>query len=258
MKSIFGKIVVGVAEGLNTILEIFMLLIRYLVGIAEILRQWIKMIGCLVLSIFFFLPIVLLMYRIKPQVYMALIIIWVFPMLGKKFLHYLEYLKYSLIESMRDYGNYLQGNRTAYRTFSYFSKEFQRKEYEEEMRRRQEYQRRQQQMWEERFKEYFGNAYYYTDYTNFGQYHRQNYQQGNTQNPMNGFVAQYEKCCDILGVSYDVDMYQLKLQYRKMAKKYHPDINQAPDAKEKFQEINNAYDFLSDENNIQRYKRFKS
>ena len=41
--------------------------------------------------------------------------------------------------------------------------------------------------------------------------------------------------------------------YRKLAKKYHPDLNKEPGAKEKFQEINDAYEFLSEEN-IKKYK----
>ncbi|MDU2131862.1 MAG: DnaJ domain-containing protein, partial [Finegoldia magna] len=38
----------------------------------------------------------------------------------------------------------------------------------------------------------------------------------------------------------------------------HPDINKAADATAKFQEVNNAYDFLSNEQNIERYNRIKN
>ena len=50
-----------------------------------------------------------------------------------------------------------------------------------------------------------------------------------------------------------VQTYEIKLAYRKKAKKYHPDLNKSPDATEMFQRINEAYEFLSDEN-IERYK----
>ena len=68
----------------------------------------------------------------------------------------------------------------------------------------------------------------------------------------------YEQHCDTLGVGYNADKYEIKLNYRKLAKKYHPDINKAADATAKFQEVNNAYDFLSNEQNIERYNRIKN
>jgi hypothetical protein len=58
---------------------------------------------------------------------------------------------------------------------------------------------------------------------------------------------------DILGVSYNADKYQIKLAYRKKAKEYHPDINKSPDATKMFQQITDAYEFLSEEN-ISRYR----
>ncbi len=59
-----------------------------------------------------------------------------------------------------------------------------------------------------------------------------------------------------MGLPYDTDKYQVKLAYRKKAKEYHPDINKSPDATAKFQKINEAYEFLSDDN-IERYKQMK-
>jgi curved DNA-binding protein CbpA len=54
-------------------------------------------------------------------------------------------------------------------------------------------------------------------------------------------------------VPHNADKYEVKLGYRKKAKEYHPDLNKSPDATKIFQEINNAYEFLSDDN-IERYK----
>lgn len=51
---------------------------------------------------------------------------------------------------------------------------------------------------------------------------------------------------ELLGVAHDVDAVELKAAYRKLARKYHPDHCKDADATERFQEIQVAYDTLSD------------
>lgn len=58
----------------------------------------------------------------------------------------------------------------------------------------------------------------------------------------------------ILEVDPKSDKYEIKLAYRKMAKKYHPDLNKEEGATKKFQEINSAFEFFTDEN-IERYRK---
>ena len=50
-------------------------------------------------------------------------------------------------------------------------------------------------------------------------------------------------------------MAQIKTAYRKLAKQYHPDVNQASDAAERFREITEAYDTLTDPDRRRRYDR---
>ena len=50
---------------------------------------------------------------------------------------------------------------------------------------------------------------------------------------------------EVLGVSKDADDKELKKAFRSLARKYHPDKNDAPDADEKFKEIQEAYAVLS-------------
>jgi curved DNA-binding protein CbpA len=50
----------------------------------------------------------------------------------------------------------------------------------------------------------------------------------------------------LLGVTPNATAAQIKSAYRKLAKQYHPDVNDSPDAAEKFREITEAYDTLTD------------
>lgn len=58
---------------------------------------------------------------------------------------------------------------------------------------------------------------------------------------------------ETLGVSKDASDADIKSAYRKKALEWHPDRNKAPDAAEKFKEINRAYEVLSDKNKRQMY-----
>ena len=44
--------------------------------------------------------------------------------------------------------------------------------------------------------------------------------------------------------------------YRQLAKKYHPDVSKEPNAEEKFKEVQEAYDTLSDEQKRANYDQF--
>lgn len=52
---------------------------------------------------------------------------------------------------------------------------------------------------------------------------------------------------ETLGVSKTASADEIKSAFRKLAKKYHPDVNKEPGAAEKFKEIGEAYSVLSDE-----------
>lgn len=59
-------------------------------------------------------------------------------------------------------------------------------------------------------------------------------------------MAQKRDYYDVLGVSKNASADEIKKAYRTMAKKYHPDLNKAPDAEAKFKEVQEAYEILSD------------
>ena len=61
---------------------------------------------------------------------------------------------------------------------------------------------------------------------------------------------------EVLGLSKSASQDEIKKAYRTLAKKYHPDINKEPGAEDKFKEIQEAYDILSDEKKKQLYDQF--
>ena len=61
---------------------------------------------------------------------------------------------------------------------------------------------------------------------------------------------------EVLGVSKSATQDEIKSAFRKLAKKYHPDVNKEPDAEAKFKEIGEAYAVLSDENKRRQYDQF--
>lgn len=57
----------------------------------------------------------------------------------------------------------------------------------------------------------------------------------------------------VLGVSKDATTDEIKKAYRKLARKYHPDVNKTKEAEEKFKDISEAYDVLSNKDERQKY-----
>lgn len=61
---------------------------------------------------------------------------------------------------------------------------------------------------------------------------------------------------EVLGINKDATDQDIKKAFRRLAMQYHPDRNKAPDAEEKFKEINEAYAVLSDKDKRATYDRF--
>ena len=58
---------------------------------------------------------------------------------------------------------------------------------------------------------------------------------------------------EILGVSKTASKVEIKKAYRKLARKYHPDVSKEDNAEEKFKEIQEAYAILSDDEKRKMY-----
>jgi len=61
---------------------------------------------------------------------------------------------------------------------------------------------------------------------------------------------------EVLGVTQSAGADDIKIAFRNLARKYHPDVNKEPDAEEKFKEINEAYSVLSDPEKRSAYDRY--
>lgn len=61
---------------------------------------------------------------------------------------------------------------------------------------------------------------------------------------------------EVLGVSRDASADEIQQAYRKLARRFHPDINKDPQAEERFKELNEAYGVLSDPKTRARYDRY--
>lgn len=73
----------------------------------------------------------------------------------------------------------------------------------------------------------------------------------------NRFIVRAESdYYSILGVSRNASKSEIKTAYRKLARSYHPDVNKEPGAEQKFKDISNAYEVLSDDEKKSIYDKY--
>ncbi len=255
-----------IGECIDVLLEGVIRLVRLLVEVTKSLRNGILLFlslgGCLA---FFLLPTLLAASGSYGGTTLRwLLLIFVFPLLGTVSTTYLEYLQFSWTEYFYERADKaLIGEHVTYESLGDYgfrkarlAREEAKRRAQEEAWAREEARRRAQEQFFEDFARQFQQGGFYTfDGTGW-------HQQGGGSSyggPQSGmgpssFVRQYEAACEELGVSPQADKYEIKMAFRQLAKKYHPDVNHEAGAKERFQRINSAYEFLTDDA-IARYRR---
>src|SRR5664279_297626 len=66
-------------------------------------------------------------------------------------------------------------------------------------------------------------------------------------------AVEYKDYYEILGVPRDANQDEIRRAYRKLAREYHPDLNRDSDAEDRFKELGEAYEVLSDPDKRERY-----
>ncbi|ATY14003.1 molecular chaperone DnaJ [Amycolatopsis sp. AA4] len=69
-------------------------------------------------------------------------------------------------------------------------------------------------------------------------------------------MSDSEDFYELLGVSRTASQEEIQKAYRKLARKYHPDVNKDPGAEDKFKAVSEAYDVLSEPEKRKRYDAF--
>ncbi len=277
MNKIAGYIYKLIGIFIDYILRAAIFVVDALVSVFKSFRELIGLVlsmgGCLFILL---LLNSFILYRVLENPFLMTVIILsvVVPFIGRIAVSYLKYIHYIGTEYFFDKADfYLLGRRASFEKMEDYGRKYRENLERERIKREEQRRKTQEEEFRRRFENFGGfHTYTFDDFESFEEFFRDvgygNYtggQGGSYQNQggyhqnMGGsmsFKSQYEKSCNILGVNYTADKYEIKLAYKKMAKMYHPDLNKEPGATEKFQEINNAYEFLSDEN-IERYKRLQ-
>ncbi len=264
LKKTYGKILYGIARFLEVLLDGLISLNGIILRVMETFKKLILgvfigvilVLGTLTLGILFFAPLAIATIIHLFPFFRLMIIILILRYLMEYLDKGLRLLKYSLTEYLYDKAGYFSAGST--RKFTkirdygrdYLRIKEEQKRAEEEARKRAEEEARRRE--EERFRNFYEQQFNFGGYTNFNDFTGQ--AGGYSPTSSSTFKKEFEDACDVLGLAYnDCSKETVRKAYREMAKKYHPDLNKSPDATEMFQKVNNANEFLTEEN-INRYR----
>lgn len=254
---VFGKLVYFLAVFFEKFFTLFINIFEFVNKLVKKLRQYIVsflLTGFMIIMFLFISPIGFIILPFFLPVMLFLVII---PILAENLVEFNRKAKYTMSNYLYERSAYfIEAKEPRYETMKEYGYEYRRKKEEKE----REEARRKEEEFRQKFRSYYGDFSGF-DFEDF--FRGENWQwnnqgqggsnQGTFYNPR-GFKEEFEKYCDILEIPYNSDKNAVKSAFRKKAKEYHPDLNKEAGATEKFQKINEANEFLSEEN-IDRYSR---
>ncbi len=249
MNKLYGNFFKYVGTAIDYVLEFFITVFSMLTELFRSFRSLLLSLlffgGCL----FFFIFLIPMSFSSRGGTnWGGMLLILIFPVIGSFAVSRLKYLQYMVTEFFYERADYyLLGKDITYETMGDYGRRYQRKIDEERRRQEEARARMEEELFRQRFEAFFNQANYYGG--DYGSYNQGGYQGAYD----GGFKEKYEAAIERLGVDVNADKYEIRLAYKKLAKKYHPDLNPDKDTTQIFQEINAANDFLNDEN-IARYK----
>ncbi|MDY3119024.1 MAG: J domain-containing protein [Peptoniphilus sp.] len=261
MNKFYGNFFKYAGTALDYLLEFFIAVFSLLTELSRSFRSLLLSVlffgGCL----FFFIFLIPMSYSSRrgfPWGSIVLLIL-VFPIIGSFAVSRLKYLQYMVTEYFYERADYyLLGKNVTYDTMGDYGRRYRRKIEEERRRREEEEARREEELFRRQFEAFFNQGNFTGNGGGYGDFGQGGYSGGQWgYDPPGaydgGFKEKYEAAARRLGVDVTADKYEIRLAYKKLAKKYHPDLNPQEDTTKIFQEINAANDFLTDEA-IARYK----
>lgn len=274
MKRIKGTVLLGIGKVFEGLLTLFIFIFQLISDMTDVVIRVLVSVLAQACAFLFILPILFIPLLSSP-IFLLIMAIALIPLIVRPILYILKKYKYALTNYFYDKSEALIAGRQHSKSVGEYARDY-------DLQQQRKAREARQEQWETIFGDMFGRrsktgqgggqsssqgGQYGTnfsgyDWRDFGNFQQGGYSQGGyegyqrRQAASNSFTFKqdYEKNAQILEVPFTASYNDIKRAYRKMAKKYHPDINKQAGASAKFAQITDAYNFFSEEK-VDQYKR---